>query len=60
MSNVNDEVLQNQQLPKRPVFEHKDGHPVVSVVTTKPTSVLEDIAKAMDAAGIQENFSSDI
>ena len=60
MSTVNDEGLHDHLLSKQPVVEHKDGQPVVSVVTTQPTSVLEDISKAMDLAGIQQNFSPDI
>ena len=60
MSTINYEELDNQPLSKQPVVEHKDGQPVVSVVTTKPTSVLEDIAKAMGLAGIQQNFNPDI
>ena len=60
MSTVSDEGIYNQPLSKQPVVEHKDGQPIVSVVTTKPTSVLEDIAKSMELAEIQQNFSPDI
>ena len=60
MSTDNDGGLDNRPLSKQPVVEHKDGQPIVSVVTTKPTSVLEDIGKAMELAEIRQDFSTDI
>ena len=47
MSTVNHEGLDSQPLSKQSKVENNGRQPVVSVVTTEPTSVLEDIAKAM-------------
>ena len=60
MASLNDDGLQNQTLSNQQVVEHKHGQSVVSVITTKPTSVLEDIEKGMTLAGIQQEFSPDI
>ena len=58
----------NESLPNRPLSKQQSvdasipatGHPVVSVVTTNPDSVLDDIESGMTLAGIHQNFTPEI
>ena len=63
MSILNSEGLQNQPLsdPYGVAQTVRDPeHPIVSVVTTKPDSVLRDIEKGMTLAGIHKHLTPDI
>ena len=63
MSTANNEGLPNQPLSKPLAVDpgtHQTEHPVVSVVTTKPDSVLDDIESSMTLAGIQQHFTPEI
>ena len=63
MSTANNEGLPNQPLSKPLAVDpgtHQTGHPVVSVVSTKPDSVLDDIESSMTLAGIHQHFTPEI